>query len=326
MTRSGGGGVSDGLHSLALIEEHSEEQETHANSSPPPKTYQSLGSIPTQHREPDAQLIPSRRLPNNTTHLVELHHQTTPSTSSDEWSLISGQNVPEHPPLSAYPNQLAPLTPSKKRTLPLNINSGNFTSPKTPVTLHTLIKVPPLTPSRSRRSAIVSVQTSSGGSAVHRSHHTPNSRTPSTSSSSSQDVNTPRTPSHKRDQFSRIFNPSKFVNAEDDFTIVLNKDEAIHWTNQTSDLRQPSPTRSHWKREKSTDSYSYPSPQQKPYPPPNVTPSKSNSQRLASPTKSGSRGTKQDQATKSWFSLSPRNGKSPGSRHIQPQEENVVLH
>lgn len=296
-----------------------------AKPSSTSKTYQSPGSIPTQIRGLEPRFTSHR--PQK--HMLEptTQHQPTSSSSSDDWSLISGQATPERSQL-IHPNHSVPTTPSKKQTFPQSVTPGNLTSPKMPATLRTPIKVLPLTPTRSRPSPINTAGTPTRGSGpiVQRSHHTPNSSTSSTSSSSSQDVNTPRTPSHRRSQFPRVINPSKFASAEDEFTIVLNEDEAIHWTKQTSDLRQPSPTRSNWIGENPSNTYSYPTSQQNPRPPMKMTPSRSNDQRLTAAARPDSRGIKQDQANKSWFSLSPRNGKSTGSRHAQLQEESVTMH
>jgi hypothetical protein len=126
-------------------------------------------------------------------------------------------------------------------------------------------------------------------------------------------------------------NSSQFGSAsdtDDGFTLVLNE-EAIHWSKQTSDLRQSSPTRPSFTGQHTPDSYSYLSPlptsRSKLHLPTKLTtsPFRSSTQSTASPTKSDGWRTKLDQKTSGRFGFNPSAAKvkSPGLPRSQSQQQ-----
>ncbi|KAF9454799.1 hypothetical protein P691DRAFT_199504 [Macrolepiota fuliginosa MF-IS2] len=301
--------------SETLAEEHSEAQQIRAKLPSRSVPHQSSGSTSSQLRigftpQPivSASSLSEKHMDSSTR-----VHRSIPSKSSDEWTLVSSPLIaPGHHKTSS--SLSAPTTPSKKQAISQSVGTGNFTNPRIPTTPRTPVR-PSAIPTRPRPSPIITgISAPSGGTTAVHPHHTPNLSTSSShSSSSSKDLETPVTPSNRKDRLPKIFDSSQYgkvEEADEDFTIVLNEDEAVHWTKQTSDLRQPSPTRSNWPTTPS--SHSYPSPQTKLRPQTKMTasPFRSSAQPPATPTQPDSHKGKQDQKTKGRFGLSPRSGKT----------------
>lgn len=282
-----------------LVEEHAEAQKTRAKHPVPSETYQSSGSVPSPVHGFKSQSIaspgPSSREKHMPFESLRTHHRFNSSKASEEWSFVPIVPKPHHQKTQS--NQSVPISPSKKHAISRGTGTGELMSPKLPFAPGTLPQASTI-PARHRPSPI-STDVPINGSRIiaERSRHTPNSSSSSSQSSfssSSQDLKTPTTPSRKKDRFPKIFDFSSrggMNDADEDFTIVLNEEEAIHWTKQTSDLRQPSPTRPSWTGQQTPDSY--PSPQSKLRLPTKLPSSfRSTTQSPASPVKPDSRRTK----------------------------------
>lgn len=302
---------------LIPVKEYSEVQQDRAKLPADSATYPSSGSVPSQTHGLKSQPALLPLSPRKEKHMAGgMHHRSISSKTSDEWTLIS--SVPTAPGhhQKTHSSQSVPATPSKKQVNSQNSGAGELVSPKMPSMPGTPTRIT-TTPTRHRPSPIFTgIPTNSSKTTVERPYHISNlssSSSQSSVSSSSYDLKTPLTPLRKKDRLPLTINSSQHTDdTDEEFTIVLNEDEAIHWTKQTSDLRQPSPTRSNWTGRTTPGSYSYPSQQLKLRSPIKMptSPFKSSTQSPASPTKPDNRKVKQDQKTKNRFGLSPRSVKA----------------
>jgi len=300
--------------SFAPAKEYTQARKTCANCS---ESQHSSGS-PLLQAQPQPTFMPvaSSRAKHMTESVRRAYRRSDSLRDSNEWDFLSS--------FPAVPGTLhkinittrSPPTPSKQWSVSHGARSGILKSPKV-----SDYSKPAMTSIRHRPSQASIFTGDTGRTAVKQIKHTPNL---SSSSSSSNDLQTPTSPCLETMPKVHERQSHDGSDIDDEFTLVSNGEEAIHWTKQTSDLRQFSPTRSRpSERESRSSSYPSPSPTSRsrlPLPTKKFvsSPSKPRSQSPASPTKSDGQQPKLDQRTRDRFGFSPSTAKVRPPNSVTP--------
>ena len=288
-----------------LPAEYTQSRKGCANCS---ESQRSSGSALSQAQpQPTFMPIASSRTKHMTENARRVHRRSDSPRGSNEWDFLSS--------FPAVPGTLHKInlttrstpTPSKQWSVSHGARSGILKSPKP--SDHS---EPVMTSIRHRPSQASTFTADTGRTAVKQLKHTQNL---SSSSSSSNDLQTPTSPSRNGlEMMPKVHHEHQGHDAsdiDDEFALVSNGEEAIHWTKQTSDLRQLSPTRSRpserENRSSSSPSLSSTSRSRLPLPTQKLvsSPSKPRSQSSASPTKSDGQQSKLDQRARDRFGFSP---------------------
>lgn len=301
-----------------LPAEYTQSRKSCANCS---ESQRSSGSALSQAQpQPTCMPIASSRTKHMTESARRAYRRSDSPRGSNEWDFLSSfPAVPGTLHKINLTTRSAP-TPSKQWSVSHGARSGILKSPK--LSDHS---EPVMTSIRHRPSQASIFTADTGRTAVKQSKHTPNL---SSSSSSSNDLQTPTSPSRNGlKAMPKVHHEHQSRDAsdiDDEFALVSNGEEAIHWTKQTSDLRQLSPTRS-GPSERENQSSSYPSlsstsRSRLPLPTKKFvsSPSKPKSQSPASPTKSDSQQSKLDQRTRDRFGFSPSPTRVRPSNSVAP--------
>jgi len=301
--------------SFLPAEEYTHSRKSWANCS---ESQRSSGSA-LSHAQPQPTFIPvaSSRTKHMTESARRAYRRSDSPRGSNEWDFLSSfPAVPGTLHKINLTSRSAP-TPSKQWSVSQGARSGILKSPK--LSDHS---EPVMTSIRHRPSQASIFTADTGRTIVKQSKHTQNL---SSSSSSSNDLQTPTSPLRNGlETMPKVHHEHQGHDAsdiDDEFTLVSNGAEVIHWTKQTSDLRQLSPTRSRpSERENQSSSYPSPSPTSRsrlPLPTRKIvsSPSKPRSQSPASPTKSDGQQSKLDRRTRDRFGFGPSTAqvRSPNS-------------